>query len=93
MTTTLATPLLLGNGQRLPNRIAKSAMSEALGTMDNRATPELVRLYRRWGRGGTGLLITGNIMIDRRALGEPGNVVPRSMPMILAIFTSLHVTS
>ncbi|MDD3444851.1 MAG: NADH:flavin oxidoreductase/NADH oxidase family protein [Zavarzinia sp.] len=75
MTTTLATPLLLGNGQRLPNRIAKSAMSEALGTMDNRATPELVRLYRRWGRGGTGLLITGNIMIDRRALGEPGNVV------------------
>lgn len=75
MTTTLGTPLVFGNGIQLSNRIAKSAMSEALGTFDNRVTPELVRLYRRWGAGGTGLLMTGNIMIDRKALGEPGNVV------------------
>ena len=72
---TLNTPFELPNGSSLPNRIAKSAMSEALGTMDNRATPELVELYRRWGQGGTGLIITGNVMIDRKALGEPGNVV------------------
>ncbi len=72
---TLNTPFKLPNGSTLANRIAKSAMSEALGTMDNRATPELVRLYERWGQGGTGLLVTGNVMIDRRALGEPGNVV------------------
>lgn len=65
----------LPNGSTLPNRIAKSAMSEALGTMDNRATDELVRLYQRWGAGGTGLLVTGNVMVDRKALGEPGNVV------------------
>ena len=64
----------LPNGGTLPNRIAKSAMSEALGTMDNRVTPELIKLYQRWGAGGTGLLITGNVMIDRAALGEPGNV-------------------
>ena len=70
----LSDPLSLGNGTRLPNRIAKSAMSEAMGTMDNRVTPELVRLYQRWGESGTGLIITGNVMIDRRALGEPGNV-------------------
>ncbi len=74
-TPTLNSPFTLPNGCTLPNRIAKSAMSEALGTMDNRATQELVRLYQRWGEGGTGLLITGNVMIDRRALGEPGNVV------------------
>ena len=71
----LAQTLTLPNGSTLPNRLAKSALSETLGTMDNRVTPGLVRLYERWAQGGTGLLITGNIMVDRRALGEPGNVV------------------
>lgn len=71
----IAKPLQLARGPALPNRIAKSALSEALGAVDNRVTPELVRLYRRWGAGGAGLLITGNVMVDRRALGEPGNVV------------------
>ncbi len=71
----LAQPLTLPNGTRLPNRLAKSALSETLGTMDNRVTSKLVRLYECWARGGTGLLVTGNVMIDRRALGEPGNVV------------------
>ena len=74
-TTTLDSTFELPNGSTLPNRIAKSAMSEALGTMDNRVTDELVELYRCWGEGGTGLIITGNVMIDRKALGEPGNVV------------------
>lgn len=74
-TPTLNSPLTLPRGGTLANRIAKSAMSEALGTMDNRVTPELVRLYQRWGAGGAGLLVTGNVMIDRKALGEPGNVV------------------
>lgn len=71
----LTQPLPLARGPVLPNRIAKSALSEALGTLDNRVTPALVRLYRRWGAGGAGLLVTGNVMVDRRALGEPGNVV------------------
>ena len=70
----LAQPFTLPNGTVVKNRIAKSAMSEALGTTDNRMTEGLVRLYDRWARGGTGLLITGNVMIDRRALGEPNNV-------------------
>ncbi|MGH8516178.1 MAG: NADH:flavin oxidoreductase/NADH oxidase family protein [Panacagrimonas sp.] len=71
----IAQALPLARGRAIPNRIAKSALSEALGTIDNRVTPELVCLYRRWGTGGAGLLVTGNVMIDRRALGEPGNVV------------------
>lgn len=71
----LASSFTLPNGQVIPNRIAKSAMSEAMGTVDNRVTPELVRLYERWGAGGVGLLVTGNVMVDRHALGEPGNVV------------------
>ena len=67
--------LTLPNGSVLRNRLAKAAMSETLGTYDNRPTQELVRLYRRWAASGLGLIVTGNVMIDRRALGEPGNVV------------------
>ena len=71
----LAEPLELPSGLRLRNRIAKAALSEALGDRDNSPDERLVALYRRWGQGGYGLLITGNIMVDRRHLGEPGNVV------------------
>ncbi|MBB5498802.1 NADH:flavin oxidoreductase/NADH oxidase family protein [Paraburkholderia sp. MM5384-R2] len=67
--------LRLPNGSVLRNRLAKAAMSETLGTYDNRPTPDLVQLYRRWAASGLGLIMTGNVMIDRRALGEPGNVV------------------
>jgi len=70
----LSSPFTLPSGTVLPNRLLKSAMSEALGTVDNRVTPALVTLYDRWARGGTGTLVTGNVMIDRRALGEPNNV-------------------
>lgn len=73
-------PVALDESLRLPcgvllkNRMLKSAMSEGLGSLDNRATPELITLYQRWSEGGIGLSITGNVLVDRRALGEPGNV-------------------
>lgn len=70
----LAQPLTLPNGTVLRNRLAKAAMSETLGTYDNRPTPALVALYQRWAASGLGLILTGNMMVDRRALGEPGNV-------------------
>jgi 2,4-dienoyl-CoA reductase-like NADH-dependent reductase (Old Yellow Enzyme family) len=59
----------------LKNRFFKSAMSEQLGDRDHGPRPELATLYRTWAEGGTALLVTGNVMIDRRYLGEPGNVV------------------
>ena len=71
----LSQSLTLKNGAVIPNRFAKSAMSETLGTMDNRVTRDLPRLYGTWADGGIGLSITGNVMIDRRHIGEPGNVV------------------
>ncbi|ABW67947.1 NADH:flavin oxidoreductase/NADH oxidase family protein [Desulfosudis oleivorans] len=67
-------PFILPCGQEIKNRLMKSAMSEALGTVDNHMTPGLVTLYDRWAGGGAGLLVSGNVMIDRRALGEPYNV-------------------
>jgi len=71
----LGRPLTLPNGTVVANRLFKSAMSEGLATWDNRVTPQLVTLYSRWARSGAGVLVTGNVMIDGSALGEPGNVV------------------
>ena len=59
----------------MSNRIAKSAMSENIGTYSHAPTPTLINAYKVWAKGNPGLLITGNIMIDSRALGEPRNVV------------------
>ena len=50
-------------------------MSEQLATVTGTPTEALERLYGRWARGGVGMLITGNVMIDRRSIGEPRNVV------------------
>jgi 2,4-dienoyl-CoA reductase-like NADH-dependent reductase (Old Yellow Enzyme family) len=72
---TLGQPFTLKCGVTIKNRILKSAMSEILGSRNHAPTPEHVRLYRTWAEGGVGLSITGNVMIDRRALGEPRNVV------------------
>ncbi|MFJ6539895.1 NADH:flavin oxidoreductase/NADH oxidase family protein [Streptomyces sp. NPDC091385] len=74
MSVELGTPITLPSGVTLANRIAKSALSEALADRAQAPTAELIRLYRRWADSGAGLLITGNVMVDRRALGEPGNV-------------------
>lgn len=86
-TTLLGQALTLKNGSTIPNRFAKSALSETLGTVDLRVSKALPTLYRRWANGGVGLSFTGNVMIDRRHLGEPNNVVledDRDMPMLKA---------
>ena len=75
MKSVLANELRLPCGAVLPNRIAKSAMTEGLADEEDRATEAHETLYRRWSRGGAGLLLTGNVMVDRRYLERPGNVV------------------
>lgn len=74
-TNPLAQELCLPCGQVLPNRLAKSALSEQLGNPAHQPDLRLQQLYRSWARGGCGLLVSGNIMVDREHLGEPGNVV------------------
>ncbi|OZM55941.1 NADH oxidase [Lottiidibacillus patelloidae] len=71
----LEKPLILQNGITIKNRFFKSAMSEALGSKSHQPTASLITLYRTWAEGGVGLSVTGNVMIDSQALGEPGNVV------------------
>jgi 2,4-dienoyl-CoA reductase-like NADH-dependent reductase (Old Yellow Enzyme family) len=68
-------PLVLANGSTVRNRIAKAAMEEQLAGPDQLPSDALIELYRQWGRSGAGLLITGHVMIDRRAVAQPGDVV------------------
>ncbi|QKV71873.1 NADH:flavin oxidoreductase/NADH oxidase family protein [Streptomyces harbinensis] len=73
--TTLNEPLMLRHGAPLPNRIAKAAMEELLAAPGQVPGDRLIALYRRWAAGGAGLLITGHVMIDGRAVAQPGDVV------------------
>lgn len=74
-TNDIGSSITLKNGHVIKNRLFKSAMSEQLGNRQHNPTRGLATLYKRWAKGGIGLAITGNIMIDRTALGEPKNVV------------------
>ncbi|WP_085633148.1 MULTISPECIES: NADH:flavin oxidoreductase/NADH oxidase family protein [unclassified Pseudomonas] len=67
--------LNLPNGQTVGNRIAKASMEENLADADQAPSAALYRLYQAWADGGAGLLLTGNVMIDRRAMTGPGGVV------------------
>ena len=65
----------LPGGQKFRNRIAKAAMTEGLALRDGLPNAAHETLYRRWATGGCGLLLTGNVQIDRGHLERPGNVI------------------
>lgn len=70
------------------NRFLKGAMTERLSSWDPkkleaRGVPSknLVNVYRRWGEGEFGVILTGNIMIEYDQLEAPGNpIIPRGAP-------------
>jgi 2,4-dienoyl-CoA reductase-like NADH-dependent reductase (Old Yellow Enzyme family) len=68
-------PLTLRSGPTLGNRIAKAAMEEGMAGVGQLPDQRLLTLYRHWGAGGAGLLITGNVMVHAEALTGPGGVV------------------
>ena len=71
-----------------PNRFLKAAMAERLASWDakdfsKRGVPseKLINLYRRWGEGGFGVILTGNVMIEYDQLEAPANsIIPRGAP-------------
>src|ERR1700747_1361936 len=67
--------LTLPHGSVGPNRIAKAAMEENMADADHAPSKQLMRLYQAWANGGAGLIITGNVMVDNRAMTGPGGVV------------------
>lgn len=62
-------------GVTIKNRFVKTALSETMATNDHQPNHLFNRLYRQWAIGGAGIVITGNVMVDRHALAEPGNIV------------------
>ena len=73
-TLCLSSPLKLPCGAKLSNRIGKAAMTEGLSDGHNTANDRFINLYKRWGEGGAGLLITGNVLVDRWHLERGGNL-------------------
>lgn len=71
----LFTSYTLPNGATLPNRLVKAAMEENLSNTNLEPDNALWNLYESWARGGVGTMITGNVMVDHRAMTGPGGVV------------------
>lgn len=71
---TIQQPFTLPCGTTLSNRFCKSAMSENMANSGGIPSKEIHQLYDRWSHSGAGLIISGNVMIDKRALGEKDNV-------------------
>ncbi len=71
----LFSPLALPNGAVIPNRIAKASMEENMADDDLAPSDRLIGLYQAWAEGEAGLIITGNVMVDARAMTGPGGVV------------------
>ena len=67
--------LTLPNGSVIANRIAKAAMEENMADADQAPSEQLMRLYQSWADGEAGLILTGNVMVDGRAVTGPGGVV------------------
>ncbi|KAL5119108.1 hypothetical protein ACEQ8H_003032 [Pleosporales sp. CAS-2024a] len=74
--------------KRAQNRFLKGAMTERLSSWDAknleaRGVPSknLINVYRRWGEGEFGVILTGNIMIEYDHLEAAGNpIIPRGSP-------------
>ena len=80
MTTIFNKTISLPCGAVLSNRFAKAAMTEGLAGRLGVPGEELCRLYEIWSDGGAGMLLSGNIMVDRHHLERPGNVVIDRLP-------------
>ncbi|MDB4476413.1 NADH:flavin oxidoreductase/NADH oxidase family protein [bacterium] len=78
--TSLKEPLTLPCGAVVPNRLVKAAMTEGLASIGGVPTSALERLYGIWSEGGSGVLITGNVVVDAYHLERPGNVVVDRVP-------------
>ena len=66
--------LTLPCGITLKNRIVKAAMEENMAAPGQLPGDDLFNLYDQWAAGGAGLLITGNVMVDKLAMTGPGGV-------------------
>ncbi len=81
----IESPLTLPCGHALANRLCKAAMTEGVADAHDNPTQAHQQLYATWARGGAAMLLTGNIMIDRRYLERAGNVVVETSSSLPAL--------
>ena len=70
----LENELHLSSGKVIKNRICKAAMTERIASADNFCNERHIRLYEKWASGNIGLLLTGNVQIDRQHMEGPANI-------------------
>jgi len=68
------TPFVLPNGIAIKNRFVKAAMEENMSEGHQLPGAALENLYAAWAKGGVGIIITGNVMVDKMAMTGPGGV-------------------
>ncbi len=68
------TPYTLPCGVTVRNRLVKAAMEENMSSQGNLPGSALYTLYRYWAHGNLGMVITGNVMVDKQAMTGPGGV-------------------
>ena len=73
-TTSLTTPFTLPCGAVVPNRLVKAAMTERISNGSLEPTENHHTLYKKWSETGAGILITGNVIIDKTHLESSGNI-------------------
>ncbi|KAH7024762.1 NADPH dehydrogenase [Microdochium trichocladiopsis] len=67
----IAQPITLPCGLTLPNRLVKAAMAENMAAAaSGLPNDDFVRVYDEWAKGGWGMVLTGNVMIDHKWLGD-----------------------
>ncbi|KIH60078.1 oxidoreductase, FAD/FMN-binding protein [Ancylostoma duodenale] len=78
----LGAPLTFRNTRKAKNRFLKASMTEKLCTWDSEdlsrrgiPTQDLINVYDKWGHGGFGMILTGNVMVDPRNLESAGNPI------------------
>nr|POE82698.1 nadh-dependent flavin oxidoreductase nada [Quercus suber] len=76
------------SGKTATTRFLKGAMTERISSWDAqnleaRGIPSknLINVYKRWGEGALGVILTGNVMIEYDHLEAAGNpIIPRDAP-------------
>ncbi len=80
--------LTLPCGQVIKNRVCKAAMTERIALGNNFTNEKHIELYKMWGAGEIGILLTGNVQVHRDNLEGPANVAieedtyKEQMPML-----------
>ncbi|KAI4102993.1 MAG: hypothetical protein L6R37_004075 [Teloschistes peruensis] len=76
------------SGRTASNRFLKGAMTERIASWDPKnleargiPSKNLINVYKRWGEGQIGTILTGNIMMEYDQLEAAGNpIIPRTSP-------------